>query len=147
MDNYIILMELQSILQEMFMLPIRAINAFRCLFKSVFPVANFSSNVTSGVCSSVNVQFNDSSENATEWNWDFGDGDNSTSRIQMHTFSAAGNYTVNLTASNANGTDSFNATITVLKVTPGITWNDPEDIVYGARIERDPIKRISFCKR
>lgn len=31
----------------------------------------------------------------------------------LHTFSAVGNYTVNLTASNANGTDSYSATINV----------------------------------
>ena len=72
------------------------------------------------------IQFNDSSTNATSWNWNFGDGNNSTEQNPVHTFSSAGNYTVNLTASNANGTDSLNATLTVLKVTPGITWSNTE---------------------
>ena len=40
---------------------------------------------------------------------------NSTEQNPIHTFSAAGNYTVNLTASNANGTDSKLANITVLE--------------------------------
>ena len=42
------------------------------------------------------VQFTDFSQNVTEWNWDFGDGDNSTLQNPSHTFSAAGNYTVSL---------------------------------------------------
>ena len=39
----------------------------------VLPVANFSSNVTTGN-TPLSVQFTDLSENATEWNWSFGDG-------------------------------------------------------------------------
>ena len=52
----------------------------------------------------------------------------------MHTFSAAGNYTVNLTASNENGTNSTFVNITVLKATPTITWSNPDDIVYGTAL-------------
>jgi PKD repeat protein len=80
----------------------------------VLPVANLSSNVTIGYAP-LSVQFNDSSENVTAWNWDFGDGANSTEQSPMHTFSIVGNYTVNLTASNANGTNSKLATIDVLE--------------------------------
>ncbi len=79
---------------------------------AVFPVANFSSNVTEGF-SPLTVQFTDSSENADEWNWDFGDGTDSTDQNPTHTYSAAGNYTVNLTVSNVNGTDSIESIITV----------------------------------
>jgi YVTN family beta-propeller protein len=77
------------------------------------PFANFSSNVTSGYVP-LYVQFTDLSINATSWNWDFGDGANSTDQNPMHIYSAIGNYTVNLTVSNAKDTDSKNATITVL---------------------------------
>ncbi len=76
-----------------------------------FPVANFSSNVTSGYIP-LSVQFNDSSANVTEWNWDFGDGINSTEQNPIHNYSVAGNYTVNLTVSNGNGTNSKFAEIT-----------------------------------
>jgi PGF-pre-PGF domain-containing protein/uncharacterized repeat protein (TIGR01451 family) len=79
---------------------------------AVFPVANFSSNVTEGFAP-LTVQFTDSSENADEWNWDFGDGTDSTDQNPTHTYSAAGNYTVNLTVSNVNGTDSIESIITV----------------------------------
>jgi YVTN family beta-propeller protein len=80
----------------------------------VYPVANFNTNVTSGYAP-LSVQFNDLSENANDWNWDFGDGVNSTDQNPTHTFSAAGNYTINLTASNGNGTSSKLGTITVLE--------------------------------
>jgi YVTN family beta-propeller protein len=80
----------------------------------VFPAANFNSNVTGG-CAPLSIQFTDTSENTTEWNWNFGDGSNSTEQNPEHTYSVAGNYTVNLTAANLNGTDSKLATITVLE--------------------------------
>ena len=79
---------------------------------SVIPVADFSANVTEGYAP-LSVQFNDSSENATSVNWDFGDGSNSGDRNPVHEFTTPGIYTVNLTATNENGTDSKLATITV----------------------------------
>ncbi len=50
----------------------------------VLPVANFNANVTDGDVP-LSVQFNDSSTNATSWNWDFGDGNNSTEQNPVHT--------------------------------------------------------------
>jgi FOG: PKD repeat len=44
----------------------------------------------------------------------FGDGTNSTEQNPTHTCSAAGNYTVTLTASNANGTDTKISEINIL---------------------------------
>jgi len=82
----------------------------------VVPVANFSSNVIEGYAP-LSVQFTDLSENATEWKWDFGDGNTSTDQNPMHIFSTAGEYTVNLTIINEYGTDSKTATITVLEKT------------------------------
>ena len=81
----------------------------------VYPLANFSSNVTSDyVFLSVPVQFTDLSKNTTRWNWNFGDGSNSTKQNPAHTYTAAGIYTVSLTVSNSNGTDSKLATINVV---------------------------------
>ena len=81
----------------------------------VYPLANFSSNITSDyVFLSVPVQFIDLSKNATGWNWNFGDGNNSTKQNPTHTYSAAGIYTVSLTVSNSKGTDSKLATINVV---------------------------------
>ncbi len=92
------------------------INAYEAVFyneeKPVLPVANFSSNVTSGYAP-LSVQFHDLSKNATGWNWNFGDGTSSVVQNPIHTFASAKNYTVNLTARNGNGTSSKLATITV----------------------------------
>jgi PKD repeat protein len=96
----------------------------------IYPVANLISNVTSGYAP-LYVQFTDLSQNATSWNWNFGDGRTSTVQNPMHTYFAIGNYTVNLTATNGNGTYSKLATINVLKSTPTITWSKPADIIYG----------------
>jgi PKD repeat protein len=72
------------------------------VLQTVLPVANFSSNITSSYAP-LSVQFTDLSDNATGWNWDFGDEVNSTQQNPMHTYSIAGNYTVNLIATNAAG--------------------------------------------
>ncbi|WP_048176966.1 PKD domain-containing protein [Methanosarcina barkeri] len=71
----------------------------------VLPVANFSANVSEGYAP-LSVQFIDLSENATSWLWDFGDGTNATEQNVSHTYTSVGKYTVNLTVSNADGSDS-----------------------------------------
>ena len=79
------------------------------------PVAAFTVNKPSDP-KSLTMKFIDKSiGNPESWFWNFGDGSNSTDRNPTHTYSAAGTYTVNLTASNGNGTDSKLATINVLK--------------------------------
>ncbi|WP_231593713.1 PKD domain-containing protein [Methanosarcina siciliae] len=81
------------------------------------PVANFTADATSGTVP-LTVNFTDQSTGSpTSWFWDFGDGANSTEQNPVHTYSAAGNYTVNLTASNAGGSDDELKTdyITVLE--------------------------------
>lgn len=76
------------------------------------PVSNFSTNTTSGDAP-LSIQFTDLSQNATGWNWDFGDGATSTDQSPMHTYSTAGTYTANLTVSNANGASSQTTKINV----------------------------------
>ena len=71
----------------------------------VFPVANFHANVTSGNAP-LSVQFIDLSQNVSGRNWDFGDGNSSIEQSPKHTYSATGNYTVNLTVNDGNGTNS-----------------------------------------
>lgn len=44
------------------------------------------------------VEFNNTSQNAESYKWDFGDGNISTEKSPKHTYTVAGNYTVNLTA-------------------------------------------------
>lgn len=71
------------------------------------PVANFSTNITQGIAP-LSVQFTDFSQYALLWNWDFdNDGrSDSTEKDPVYEYKAPGNYIVNLTVSNANGTAS-----------------------------------------
>lgn len=66
------------------------------------------------------------------WAWDFGDGNNSTTQSPVHTYAAAGDYTVQLTVTDADGaTDTFSATIavggTADAVAPTVTLISPAD--------------------
>jgi len=73
----------------------------------VLPVADFGSNLVSGFAP-LAVQFTDSSQNANRWSWDFNnDGIADSSDVSpVYTYTTPGTYTVSLTVSNANGTDS-----------------------------------------
>jgi PKD repeat protein len=60
------------------------------------------------------VQFTGTSPlTVTAWNWDFGDDATSTEQNPSHTYTSAGNYTVNLTITHANGTNYLVQTVTV----------------------------------
>jgi PKD repeat protein len=91
-----------------------SISSAIAVLQPVLPVADFSSSITSGYAP-LSVQFTDLSKNAAQWNWNFGDGTTSTEESPAHTYSAAGSYTVSLTATNANGTNSKLAAIKVLE--------------------------------
>ena len=83
------------------------------------PAVDFSADNSSG-----SVQFTDSSQNATSWSWDFGDGETSTDESPVHTYSAAGNYTVTLTASNEMGSASK---VSIVNLTEENIANDNSD--------------------
>lgn len=88
----------------------------------LLPVANFNNNVASGYAP-FSVQFTDMSKNVVRWNWNFGDGTDSTVQSPMHTYPAARVYTVNLTVNNGNGTNTKLATNTVPSIY-GYSFND-----------------------
>ncbi len=69
------------------------------------PVADFSGTPISGTAP-LTVNFSDLSSNTpTGWSWNFGDGGSATTQNPSHTYTAAGTFTVTLTASNACGSD------------------------------------------
>ena len=81
------------------------------------PAAVFNATPTEGNAP-LTVQFTDQSTgNVTSWSWDFGDGNTSDVQNPTYTYTAVGNYTVSLTASNAYGEDTETRTayITVLE--------------------------------
>lgn len=71
------------------------------------PVANFTTNTTS-ICIGESISFTDQTTNSpTSWAWNFGGGaSNSTAQNPTIAFNTAGTYSVTLTATNADGSDS-----------------------------------------
>ena len=92
------------------------------------PTAEFSGSPTSGTAP-LNVDFTDASTGATSWSWTFGDGGTSTAQNPSHTYTAAGTYTVALTATNAVGSDVETKTNYITVNEPG-GGGDPEVITY-----------------
>jgi len=84
--------------------------------ETVLPVADFGTNVTEG-SAPLDVQFTDLSQNAVSWSWDFDNNGQPDSTVQspVYVYETPGDYTVNLTVSNANGTDSETREIKVLE--------------------------------
>jgi gliding motility-associated-like protein len=83
---------------------------------AVLPVANFTASNTN-ICVGDCINFTDqTTNNPVSWNWTFPGGNPPSSVSQNPNnicFNTAGTYTVVLTASNANGTDSASLTIIV----------------------------------
>lgn len=70
------------------------------------PRAEFVADKTRGGAP-MDVQFTDKSAGApTAWKWDFGDGKTSAEQNPKHTYTTLGTYTVTLTASNKDGSDT-----------------------------------------
>lgn len=74
------------------------------------PIAGFSQSVSSNV-----VSFSNSSQNATTYLWNFGDGNTSTSVNPIHTYLNNGTYNVTQTAFNSCGSNSITSTIIIAK--------------------------------
>jgi PKD repeat protein len=73
---------------------------------TALPDAAFAADIMSGTAP-LTVNFTDQSTGSpTSWTWDFGDGTNATEQNVSRTYTSAGTYTVNLTVTNAGGSDS-----------------------------------------
>ena len=80
---------------------------------AVSPTAQFTT-AGSVVCSGMFTDFDDASlDNPTSWSWNFGDGGTSNVQNPTHIFMNAGTYTVQLTVSNAAGSNTTTQIITV----------------------------------
>ncbi|MEM8886430.1 MAG: PKD domain-containing protein [Bacteroidota bacterium] len=56
--------------------------------------------------------FQNTSQNAASYAWDFGDGNSSTLKDPTHTYEDVGTYTVKLTATNSTGSNDFSLSVT-----------------------------------
>lgn len=94
------------------------------------PVAKFSSNITSG-CSPIAVQFFDSStvSGAASWSWNLGNGATSTLQNPSTTYFSSGTYTVQLTVTDATGSNTKTVTnyITVT-ATPTVNFTGDSSV-------------------
>ncbi|PLW92727.1 MAG: hypothetical protein C0592_09290, partial [Marinilabiliales bacterium] len=79
------------------------------------------------VDNSLTVDFTNTSTNATNYYWDFGDGNNSTLVNPSYTYAANGTYIVMLIAYNACGSDTTYYNVTVTDIT-GITSDAGSEI-------------------
>jgi len=67
------------------------------------PKSRFSADTLTHCKLPARVQFRDSSLNAISWFWDFGNGQTSTQRHPLHTYTTHGDYTVKLVTTSSNG--------------------------------------------
>jgi len=105
----------------------------------VIPTADFNADTTTGLAPLV-VTFTDNSTGGpTSWEWDFGDADpfgsanSSNQNPPAHTYYTPGKYTVTLTATNANGSNTIQKTeyINVTLPTPDVRLHKSAITVTG----------------
>lgn len=85
------------------------------------PTADASFTQTNG---SFTVQFLNNSTNATSYSWNFGDGNTSTSANPSHTYATGGDFTVVLTATNGNCSNTFSINLTSVAVSENVAFED-----------------------
>lgn len=76
------------------------------------------------------INFTNCSENASDYEWNFGDGNSSSDENPMHSFDMAGEYTIELNAINENNSESITKTIVILPLVDSTGLNStPEAFV------------------
>jgi PKD repeat protein len=93
------------------------------------PTCNFGYSITSG-CAPVTAQFNNLSQNAATYLWNFGDGSTSSQQHPTHIYTSGGSYNVSLTITDSAGctaTHTLNNSIVI----PGPRAKFSVDISHG----------------
>ena len=71
------------------------------------PVVDFESLSGLSICGNTPVRFADRTDTATRWHWDFGDGNTSNQQNPTHSYSAEGDFSVSLIATNQYCSDTL----------------------------------------
>lgn len=115
--------------------PLTGTPAYASYFSSIetqvqAPVAQFTYQLTGGIAS-----FADESTNQpTEWLWDFGDNTTSTDQNPTHEYSVSGTYEVCLTATNEGGSSTICQSVVVI-----VTGTDETGNVSGIIVFPNPM--------
>jgi len=122
----------------------RTINDYITVIPLNPPVANFTATPKYGRAP-LTVTFMDTSSNSpTGWNWVFGDGTNSTLASPVHVYTTAGNYTVALSVTNADGIGTLSRPeyISVSGVPPTTTQTTRPTTTPTTKPTRQPLSPI-----
>jgi carboxypeptidase T len=96
------------------------------------PTADFTV-VENTICAGESVAFTDFSTGIpSSWSWDFGDGNSSTQQSPVHTYATAGTYSVSLTVSNSEGSNTLTETNLIIVnelPTVAISSSDPDNTI------------------
>lgn len=99
----------------------------------VAPTANFTASTTT-TCEGGSITFTDLSGGApTSWAWDFGDMNTSNQANPTHVYTTAGTYTVTLTVTNAQGSDT-ETFVSYITITTGVTYAQTFEICPGESV-------------
>lgn len=105
-------------------------DVFIARIASLPPVANFTGTPLKGFAPLL-VQFNDTSTGGpTSWAWVFGDGNTSTIQNPTNLYGAEGNYTVNLTVANVDGSNTTSK-FEYIHVAPPLIVNFSANVTNG----------------
>lgn len=100
------------------------------------PVAAFSFAINN-----LTYTFTDGSTGATSWDWDFGDGNTDNTQNPVHTYATPGTYTVTLTVSNGNCSNTSAQVLIVLSLNEATFSNgsaiqiNPNPVTDAAYVE------------
>lgn len=90
------------------------------------PMVVFTQDATE-ICAGESIQFTDqSTNNPTSWNWNFGDGNASTEQNPSHTYQNGGTYTVSLEVANTDASNSISQFNLITVNQPEVSLNSFE---------------------